>query len=570
MKKYLLSIVFFLGIINLLFGQSVGDYRTVQEGDWSSTDTWKRWDGDSWEPASNYPTSSDGQINIYEAVNVDISLTADQIYIDGGSLVVNSGVTLTIANGSGTDLRNLGSVEILGTLRLRGSTAGSAFVYGSSSTLEYNLSSSRTMNSTEFPSPFDSPPRNLTINNTGANVYATLPGDRRITGTLTMTQGNINLNTRIFTLGSSSSTTGTLSYSSGYFIGGGTIERYISNSGLPTSIASGLLFPFGVGTSSTANRFVRIAFSNSAITTGGLISTTYTDGTNSTAVASFVDGTLTIEYRSNMNWQISTSGVDLGTETTDLRLYGYGISGVVSLDHLSLTRGTQVAGGSFSAATNSTANPEVNRTGLNLSNLANTFYFGSTSGSPMNVELASFSYNVNNNIVTLLWSTSSEINNYGFDVERRNSLYNNWVKVGFVKGNGTVSQTSYYSFTDNNILTGKYSYRLKQIDYNGNYEYHYLQNEVEIGVPGKFNLSQNYPNPFNPVTKINFEIPKDVYVTLKVYDISGREVKSLVNDIRTAGYHTVEFNASNLSSGIYFYTLKAGEFSKTLKMTLIK
>ena len=115
---------------------------------------------------------------------------------------------------------------------------------------------------------------------------------------------------------------------------------------------------------------------------------------------------------------------------------------------------------------------------------------------------------------------------------------------------------------------------MKQIDFNGNFEYHNLNGEVEVGVPTKYDLSQNYPNPFNPVTKINIELPFDSKVNMIIYDITGREIKTLVNEVIQAGYHTITFNASAISSGMYFYRIKADangkEYISTKKMALIK
>jgi hypothetical protein len=143
--------------------------------------------------------------------------------------------------------------------------------------------------------------------------------------------------------------------------------------------------------------------------------------------------------------------------------------------------------------------------------------------------------------------------------------------LGFVRGNGTTAQQKSYSFADNNLNTGKYKYKLKQIDNNGNFEYFSLNGLVEIGLPNKYSVSQNYPNPFNPTTKIDFELPADSKVTMLIYDISGREVAKLLNnEFRAAGFHTAEFDASKISSGIYFYRLTADNFSVTKKMMLIK
>ncbi|MFZ1320033.1 MAG: choice-of-anchor J domain-containing protein [Ignavibacteria bacterium] len=189
------------------------------------------------------------------------------------------------------------------------------------------------------------------------------------------------------------------------------------------------------------------------------------------------------------------------------------------------------------------------------------------------VELSSFVSLINQNNVTLNWSTASEINNSGFEIERSNfngQASNDWIKVGSVNGNGTSSSSHSYTFTERNLISGVYNYRLKQIDFNGNFEYYNLSSEVNIGVPVNYDLSQNYPNPFNPSTKINFEIPSDGKVSLKVFDLSGKEVADLVNEVKTAGYYSYSFNASGLSSGIYFYNLTSNNFTATKKMMLVK
>ncbi len=190
-------------------------------------------------------------------------------------------------------------------------------------------------------------------------------------------------------------------------------------------------------------------------------------------------------------------------------------------------------------------------------------------GGVLPVELTSFVSVINNNNVTLNWSTASEINNSGFDIER-SSVNGEWSKVGNVTGNGTSAVSHSYSYTDRNIETGNYNYRLKQIDFNGNFEYFNLSNEVIIGIPSKYDLSQNYPNPFNPSTTISYEIPVDGAVSLKIFDMSGKEVMSLVDGVKNAGYYSINFNAANLSSGIYFYSLSANDFTSVKKMMLIK
>jgi hypothetical protein len=196
----------------------------------------------------------------------------------------------------------------------------------------------------------------------------------------------------------------------------------------------------------------------------------------------------------------------------------------------------------------------------------------SLADAPLPVMLASFTSVVTGQNIKLNWVTALEQNNSGFDIERK-TLTGNFAKVGFLQGHGTVTIPTNYSFEDKNLQTGKYSYRLKQIDNNGNFEYHNLSGTVEIGIPAKFNLSQNYPNPFNPVTKIDFDIPKDANVKITIFDMSGREIRTLVKEFKTAGYYTVQFDASGISSGAYFYRLMTdGDIKSviTKKLVLVK
>ena len=144
-----------------------------------------------------------------------------------------------------------------------------------------------------------------------------------------------------------------------------------------------------------------------------------------------------------------------------------------------------------------------------------------------------------------------------------------WETVGFVPGFGTTTEIHHYSFTDESLQPGKYQYRLKQIDFDGSFEYSNII-EVTVDAPQEFSLEQNYPNPFNPVTSIQYVVGSQSYVTLKVFDVLGNEVATLVNEQKPAGTYEVEFDATNQPSGIYFYNLKAGSFVETKKMILIK
>jgi hypothetical protein len=186
------------------------------------------------------------------------------------------------------------------------------------------------------------------------------------------------------------------------------------------------------------------------------------------------------------------------------------------------------------------------------------------------VELVSFTASTNKNNVTLYWKTATELNNKGFEIERslKSSHQNlNWQRIGFVDGNGTTTEQKEYSFTDEKIEEGSYLYRLKQIDLDGSFIY---SQEIEADVlsPNIFELSQNFPNPFNPVTTIKYQLADDGFVSLKVFDVLGSEIKTLVNEFKNAGYYEIEFNASNIPSGVYFYKIQSGNFNAVKKMIL--
>jgi hypothetical protein len=217
---------------------------------------------------------------------------------------------------------------------------------------------------------------------------------------------------------------------------------------------------------------------------------------------------------------------------------------------------------------------------------------GQLGNSIVPVELISFSANVSNNSVELSWVTVTELNNSGFEIQRKQVLSQQssvsneeWNIIGFVSGRGTTTELHPYSFVDKNLSTGRYVYRLKQIDFDGTFSY---SNEVEVdmSLPQIFSLEQNYPNPFNPSTTIKYTIPnvtlsgnaiEESRVILKIYDLLGNEIATLVNEEQPAGNYEVSFDATNLpagrqglSSGTYFYKLQAGGFVEAKKMIVLK
>jgi hypothetical protein len=190
------------------------------------------------------------------------------------------------------------------------------------------------------------------------------------------------------------------------------------------------------------------------------------------------------------------------------------------------------------------------------------------------VELTSFSGSVQDGGVLLHWTTATELNNKGFDVERSTD-HQGWSVIGFVQGNGTTTEPHAYSFTDDEVANDIYYYRLKQIDFSGQFEY---SPEIEVNVdltPQNFELHQNFPNPFNPTTSIQFQVPKQSDVTIVVYDMLGQEVKSLFANQVQAGTYTVQWDGSNnsglkMSSGSYIYRMTADGFIETKEMILLK
>lgn len=210
---------------------------------------------------------------------------------------------------------------------------------------------------------------------------------------------------------------------------------------------------------------------------------------------------------------------------------------------------------------------------------------GTQCNSALPVELSSFSAIVKGDKVELNWQTATEVNNYGFEVERTSprpspqgeggEAGRGWEKIGFVNGSGNSNSTKEYSFIDKTVSNGKYFYHLKQIDNDGGFNY---SQEVEVKVediPTEFALFQNYPNPFNPSTTIKYSIPKIInnqssIINLKVYDVLGNEVATLVNEEKAPGNYEVMFDGGKLASGVYISSITIGSKIKTAKMSLIK
>ena len=224
--------------------------------------------------------------------------------------------------------------------------------------------------------------------------------------------------------------------------------------------------------------------------------------------------------------------------------------------------------------------------GGNTLSLAGSAYIFVNNAAQLPVELTSFDGVYDGSEVMLEWETATEVNNYGFEVERQyrvsSSEYRDWENVGFVEGHGSVNTPQSYSFTDTTALPSvdTVSYRLKQVDIDGTYEYSkaidvIINNSSVTGLedgdlPTEFGLSQNYPNPFNPTTSIEYRVSSNENVSIKVYNMLGQEVMTLVNEMKSPGTYNVKMNGSQLASGVYIYQMTAGSYSSVKKFVLMK
>ena len=367
--------------------------------------------------------------------------------------------------------------------------------------------------------------------------------------------------------------TGTITgyqYTGGLIGSGSNVSRSYSSCSVTGSATSGGLIGYGYGT-------IRNCYSTGNVTRRS--------GYGSADIGGFVGiGAGTIQYCYSKGSVIYTDA----TNPTTSGFVGTNNSGSYTANFFDQTTSVQTSG--MGATAKTTAEMKTNTTFLsagwddtiwNIGDGINNGYpyldWQNPSGTPLPVELTSFSASTIGSTVKLSWNTATEINNYGFEVERKvgslQSTVGNYEKIGFVNGNGNSNSPKDYSFVDDNVSAGKYSYRLKQIDNDGQFEY---SKTIEVDFNGvkNFELSQNYPNPFNPSTSIQYAIGSRQFVSLKIFNLLGKEVTTLVNEYREAGSYEINFDASSASgglpSGVYIYKLQAGDYIQTRKMTLIK
>lgn len=505
------------------------------------------------------------------------NLSSPDILIKGNFEIVN-----TKLNVNGSDkfkLQTQGDITFSNTASFTSSFSNlcELYLYGSAQQIikmngiDLKLNSLTIANSAGINLSSTGGSSNILLSNGTANI-------------LKMAGGNITTNGNTIVLGSGTTEPGTLSYSSGFISGTGSLSRWFAKDNLPTTYT--YAFPMGAGIN---DRGISIQFSNSSITSGGMLTVSHTDLPGSVSITPYTDGTLTINKKSNMNWYIVQSNSwNLGTRTVSMRVFADGLEGITDPASLTIVKGSVKPGGTFSSGTGTANSPIVNRIGMSITDIGgtggtgSTFSIGAGNGNPLPVTITTFTAGSIKRDVVLNWVTSMEINNKGFEIERSKKdistgSYSQWEKIGFVEGKINSNTETEYIYTDKKLTDGTYKFRIKQVDLNGAFEYFTPQNNTEliVGKPVNFDISQNYPNPSNPVSKIDFQLPFDAKVSIKVYDMTGKEVSILVNGNLTSGFHQTEFNGSNLSSGVYFYMINAtgvnGEaFAKTMKMILIK
>ena len=307
-------------------------------------------------------------------------------------------------------------------------------------------------------------------------------------------------------------------------------------------------------------------------------------GNNNTNATSTSDlGSVASTVRTGRIWQVDESGTVAATIKIDMS-DATGISGNTgTASNYRLLYRSGTSGDFSSVATGSSISGDVIT--FNSVSVQDGYYaLGAQSDATLPVELTSFELlETRNDGITLQWITESEINNLGFNLDRRTPL-TNWTQIASyvthpsLQGQGSVSHQTIYTFTDNTVLDNEsYDYRLSDVDYNGNVEYHSLQlmGVSSSKIPEQFILYPNYPNPFNPVTTIRYDLSNESFVNITIYDMLGNVVYNLVNTNQSSGYKSVQWNATNnqgepVSAGVYLYKIQAGDFVDTKKMILLK
>ena len=513
-------------IIQTTTGNNNNVYRSkITGGNWNSPNTWANntVPGNNREVeivAGSVVTLTGNVINRNANTIVNGTLVCGNYNISGnGNFLLGGGATLQIGSVDGiSSSGTTGNILMSGTRNL---SAYANYVYnGTSSQVTGN----------GLPSSV----RSLTINNSyGVSISSNIT----VSNSLNLTNGALLTGSNSVTLGTSVTNVGFLTTSNGKILG--NLNRWLSNS-------SPNIFPVGP----TTSEYTPVILSN--VIGSGIFSVSAIDGIHPNATGpDFLQ----------MYWKLTNGGIT----SADLEFHYLENDVVGDEESYELYK----YNGSWLPVS-----PFNLNTSTNIASISGVSSFSDwTLGidNPLPVELSSFTANVIGKSVKLKWQTATEINNYGFDIERcaLSNKNESWEKIGFVNGSGNSNSPKDYSFEDKNVTAGKYQYRLKQIDNDGQFEYSKVI-ETLLSKPTEFSLEQNFPNPFNPTTTIRFSIPEAVHIKITIFNLLGQEIAVLVDEIRESGSHSVDFNASQLNSGIYIYKIESGSFIQTRKMTLIK
>jgi len=567
-------------------------------GNWSDPSIW---------PGNMIPTAADDvtipagttiTIDIPDAVCGDLTVNGSLVALNSdtvgltvyGNVLINSGGSFTSPSLTGGTANIFHALTVHGnftntggTFDFRGGTAGTtmraintSFVGSTNSTITVGTYSS---SNNDF--------NGITVNKTGgAKVVCGSdvvcdPGSSAGKSLLTLTSGLVETgNFAIFAL---STTAADVTASSTSYVNG-ALGRGMSNSGGKSSA-------FQVG-DSFGYRPITITSTTAGVATGHYVLVRCLNGnanTGSTLYAGGIGSVSNVRYY-RISYSKGTGATAPDTMSFNLFSPSYGtddgvIAGNTELRVAYSTNSRATWNGMSQTTPHTTSLTSLPRTitptaltpALKLSTPNEYIYCALARTSitnPLPVELTSFTAAVKGKGVELRWSTATEVNNYGFEIEKisksQTHKFSNlsWQKIGFIPGNGTTNAPKEYVFTDNDVRTGRFVFRLKQLDRDGNFTY---SPEVHAGpVPDMFQLLQNYPNPFNPVTMIRYQLPMNTHVSLIVSDAIGREVAKLVHGIQNAGTYAIMFNAAGLSSGVYFYTLRTDSYVENRKMNVLK
>jgi hypothetical protein len=468
---------------------------------------------------------------------------ASTVITGAGTFTLASGATLGITSSAGiTTTGATGNIQVTGT---RTFTTGANYIYNG--TVAQATGNGLTQNI----------PVNVTINNPGNTVTLSTTGT--ISGNLTISAGTFDLGSNTINRSASG---GTLTVSNGATLKIGGTNTFPSNYTTRTLGASSTVEYSGTAqTVLNTTSYGNLTLSGSGVktTTGITVNGVLTMASTATASAAPTYGaSASLQYTGTVPQttgpeflSMMSNPVTINNSTTVI------LNEPKTINNTTLT----LQAGSLDNSTYA----------LSLSGTGSIVNAGGSLVTPLPVEMTSFTAVAEKMSAQLKWSTATEVNNYGFEIERRAIAGNAWAKVGFVAGNGTSNAKHNYTYTDNNLSAGTYAYRLKQLDNDGAFKYSASTEVAITGLPKELKLYGNYPNPFNPSTKVQFTVPENGNVRLLVYNVIGQEVATLFEGAAETGkLYTANFDASRMASGLYFSVLEFGNQRITHKMLMAK